>query len=47
MAKKNKQTIDDNIICDGIRIGNSFYGSTENRLLTLLLKGVIVYMLSM
>ena len=47
MAKKNKQTIDDNIICDGIRIGNSFYGSTENRLLTLLLKGVIVYLLSM
>lgn len=41
--KKNKQTI----LCEGIVLSESVYKREENRLLTILLKGLIVYLLSM
>ena len=48
MAKaKDKDTIKDINICQGIRLSKSIYEAKENRLLTLLIKGVIVYLLTM
>ncbi len=44
---KNKETIKDINICQGIRLSKSIYETKENRLLTLLIKGVIVYLLTM
>lgn len=46
---KNKKTkkIEEAVICDGIKLGVSFFDKKENRLLTLLAKGIIVYLLSM
>lgn len=41
--KKTEQTI----LCDGIILSESVYKKEENRLLTILLKGLIVYLLSM
>lgn len=41
--KKTEQTI----LCDGIVLSESVYKKEENRLLTILLKGLIVYLLSM
>lgn len=43
----NKYDPEQEIFCDGIALSTSFYEQTENRLLTLLLKGVIVYLLAM
>lgn len=48
MAKnKAKDTIEDRELCQGVLLGHSFFEQKENRLLTLLIKGVIVYLLSM
>ena len=44
---KNTETIEDRELCPGIRLSKSFYDTKENRLLTLLMKGFIVYLLSM
>lgn len=44
---KNTETIEDRELCPGIRLSKSFYDAKENRLLTLLMKGFIVYLLSM
>ena len=41
--KKTEQTV----LCDGIVLSESVYKKEENRLLTILLKGLIVYLLSM
>ena len=41
--KKKKQTV----VCEGIVLSESVYKREENRLLTILLKGFIVYLLSM
>ena len=46
MANK-KDTIKDLSLCEGIRLSKSIYDVKENRLLTLLIKGFIVYLLSM
>lgn len=46
MANK-KDTIKDLSLCEGIRLSKSIYDAKENRLLTLLLKGFIVYLLAM
>ncbi len=46
MANK-KDTIKDLGLCEGIRLSKSIYETKENRLLTLLIKGFIVYLLSM
>ena len=48
MAKKKKSDTIENIeLCPGVELGSTFFEKKENRLLTLLLKGVIVYLLSM
>lgn len=44
--KKAKKT-EEAVICDGIKLGTTFFDKKENRLLTLLAKGIIVYLLSM
>ncbi len=46
MANK-KETIKDLSLCEGIRLSKSIYDTKENRLLTLFIKGFIVYLLSM
>lgn len=46
MAKK-KDTIENVVVCQGAVLSKSFFDKKENRLLTLLLKGFIVYLLSM
>lgn len=43
----NKDIIEDRELCQGIRLSKSFYHTKENRLLTLFMKGFIVYLLSM
>lgn len=48
MAKsKAEDIIADREICQGISLSKSFFDKKENRLLTLLIKGFIVYLLSM
>lgn len=47
MAKNKKETTENSILCEGISLSRTFYDRKENRLLTLLLKGFIVYLLSM
>ncbi len=44
---KEKDTIKDLVLCEGIKLSKSLYDSKENRLLTLLVKGLVVYLLSM
>ncbi|MBQ9936380.1 MAG: transglutaminase domain-containing protein [Lachnospiraceae bacterium] len=44
---KNKDTIKDLSLCEGIKLSKSIYETKENRLLTLLIKGFIVYLLAM
>lgn len=44
---KEKDTIKDLALCEGIKLSKSIYQTKENRLLTLLVKGFIVYLLSM
>lgn len=47
MAKgKRKEIIEDSELCEGIFLSHTFYEKKENRLLTLLLKGMVVYLLS-
>ncbi len=46
-AKKAKDIILDRELCEGVYLSHSFFEQKENRLLTLLLKGFIVYLLSM
>lgn len=45
-SKKNKQEIVGTEIIDSIKISENFYTKQENRLLTLLLKGLIVYLIT-
>lgn len=48
MAKaKKRETIEDSELCEGIYLSHTFYEKKENRLLTLLMKGMVVYLLSM
>lgn len=47
MAGKKKDIIEDTVLCEGITLKKSFYDRGENRLLTLLVKGFIVYLLTM
>lgn len=44
---KAKDIIEDRELCRGVMLSQSFFDKKENRLLTLLLKGFIVYLLSM
>ncbi|MBQ8413238.1 MAG: hypothetical protein IJX12_06505 [Lachnospiraceae bacterium] len=46
MAKK-KDMITSIELCQGVELSSYFFGKKENRLLTLLLKGIIVYLLTM
>lgn len=45
--KKSKDIIEDRELCQGVMLSRRFFEQKENRLLTLLLKGFIVYLLSM
>ncbi len=47
MAGNKKEVTENSILCEGISLSRTFYEKKENRLLTLLLKGFIVYLLSM
>ncbi|MBE5946605.1 MAG: transglutaminase domain-containing protein [Lachnospiraceae bacterium] len=44
---KSKETIEDRQLCEGVMLGKSFFEKKENRILTLFLKGFVVYLLSM
>ena len=44
---KAKDTVADVEVCKGIELSRTFFETKENRLLTLLIKGFIVYLLSM
>ena len=45
---KNKQEKNENIeLCNGVWLTNSFFEKKENRIFTLLLKGFLVYLLTM
>ncbi|MCR4749608.1 MAG: transglutaminase-like domain-containing protein [Lachnospiraceae bacterium] len=44
--KKNKMELEGNSLIDGIEISGNFYEKNENRILTLLLKGIIVYLVT-
>lgn len=44
---KSKDTIEDISLCEGVKLSKSIYETKENRLLTLLVKGVVVYLLAM
>lgn len=44
---KDKDIIQDISLCAGIRLSKSIYETKENRLLTLLVKGFVVYLLAM
>ena len=46
MAKKVEK-IEDRLLCQGVMLSHTFFEKKENRLLTLLLKGFIVYLLTM
>lgn len=45
--KKNADTIEPMELCEGVYLQEEFFEKKENRVLTLLLKGFIVYLLSM
>ena len=45
MARKVKEQTP--VLCDGVRLSESFYEKKENRVFTLLVKGFIVYLLAM
>lgn len=45
--KKNADTIEQVELCEGVYLQEEFFEKKENRVLTLLLKGFIVYLLSM
>ncbi|MDO5126758.1 MAG: transglutaminase-like domain-containing protein [Eubacteriales bacterium] len=47
MAANKKKTIKPVVLCEGVVLSDSMYRQKENRLFTLLIKGVIVYLLSM
>lgn len=44
---KAKDTIKDISLCEGVKLSKSIYENKENRLLTLLIKGAVVYLLTM
>ena len=44
--KKNKQEVAGTDLIDSLKISDNFYTKQENRLFTLLLKGLIVYLIS-
>ncbi|MBE5943828.1 MAG: transglutaminase domain-containing protein [Lachnospiraceae bacterium] len=44
---KNNQVIEDTYLCSGVKLGKDFFEKKENRILTLFLKGIIVYLISM
>ena len=46
-AKRKQEPIEYITLCEGVTLSPSFFEKKENRLLTLLLKGFIVYLLSM
>lgn len=46
MAKKEEVILDAEL-CQGVKLGKSFFEKKENRILTLILKGFIVYLLTM
>lgn len=45
--EKRQDIIEDSELCEGLFLSRAFYEKKENRLLTLLLKGMVVYLLSM
>ncbi len=45
--KKKRELTENNRLCEGVVLSPAFYEKKENRLLTLLIKGFIVYLLSM
>lgn len=45
--KKHADTIESMELCEGVYLQEEFFEKKENRVLTLLLKGFIVYLLSM
>ena len=45
MFKKKKDVIDMNV-CEGIEISKTIYSRTENRLWTLIIKGLIIYLIT-
>ena len=45
--KKGADTIEPMELCEGVYLQEEFFEKKENRVLTLLLKGFIVYLLSM
>ncbi len=47
LGRKKNKTVENIVLCDGIEIDKSFYYIKENRLKTLFLKGIIVYLLTM
>ena len=44
--KKHADTIESMELCEGVYLQEEFFEKKENRVLTLLLKGFIVYLLS-
>ena len=44
--KKNQRELEGNKLIDGLEISGNFYDKNENRILTLLMKGMIVYLVS-
>jgi len=44
---KKQETIEDRQLCQGVMLGKSFFEKKENRILTLFLKGFVVYLLTM
>ena len=47
LVSKEKKEVVDNELCEGVMLSESFFEGKENRLYTLLLKGFIVYLLTM
>ena len=47
MARKTKEKEPELVLCEGIRLSDSFFEQKEKRILTLVLKGFIVYLISM
>ena len=45
-SRKNKNELEGNQIIEGLEISGNFYSKNENRILTLLLKGIIVYLVT-
>lgn len=46
-TKKRKEGNESQMLCEGVLLADEFYEKKENRLLTLLIKGFIVYLLTM